>query len=102
MTNGESWNTARGDVVHHHATDDELDGMGEREYVEHVNAHKPSISERFIVLAAFALLGIAGLTVHLTAPMASGLDTATVGSISESLPAVDYCREHSPYPDRSC
>ncbi|WP_431322852.1 hypothetical protein [Rhizobium sp. YTU87027] len=102
MTNGESWNTARGDVVHHHATDDELNSMGEREYVEHVTAHKPSISERFIVLAAFTLLGVAGLTVHFTAPMASSLDTATVGSIFESLPAVDFCREHSPYPDRSC
>ncbi|CAN7688712.1 hypothetical protein [Rhizobium sp. LjRoot258] len=102
MTNGESWNTARGDVVHHHATDDELNGMGEREYAEHVNAHRPSISERVIVLAALVLLGIAGLTVHFGVPMASALDTATVGSISESLPSVDYCREHSPYPDRSC
>jgi hypothetical protein len=102
MTNSESWNAARGDVAHHHATDDELNGMGEREYAEHVGAHKPSISERFIVLAAFALLGIAGLTVHFTAPMASDLDTAAVGSISDSLPSVDYCREHSPYPDRSC
>ncbi len=44
MTNGDSWNVARGDAVHHHATDDELNGMGEREYAEHVNAHRPSIS----------------------------------------------------------
>ncbi|SEI08474.1 hypothetical protein SAMN05216228_102265 [Rhizobium tibeticum] len=102
MTNDESWNTARGDVVHHHATDDELNGMGEREYAEHVNAHGASISERVIVLAALVLLGIAGLTVHFGVPMASGLDAATVGSISESLPSVDYCREHSPYPNRSC
>jgi len=102
MTNGESWNTARGDVVHHHATDDELDGMGEREYAEHVNAHKPSMSERTIVIGALALLAIAGLTVHFGGPMASGLDTSAVGSISESLPSVDFCREHSPYPNRSC
>ncbi|OWW04683.1 hypothetical protein ATY81_01490 [Rhizobium sp. R72] len=102
MTKGESWNTARGEAVHHSATDHVLKGTGEREYAEHVNSHKPSISERLIVLAAFTLLGAAGLTVHFTAPMASGLDKATVGSISDSLPAVDYCREHSPYPDRSC
>ncbi len=101
MKDGETLNTARGDVVHHHATEDELNGMGEREYVEHVNANAPSLSNRVIVLAAFVLLGVAGLTVHYTAPMAS-LDPATVGSISETLPSVDYCREHSPYPDRSC
>ncbi|EPE94790.1 hypothetical protein [Rhizobium grahamii] len=101
MQDGETWHTTRGDVVHHHTTEDELNGMGEREYGERVNAHRPSISDRVIVLAAFVLLGAAGLTVHFTAPMAS-LDPATVGSISDTLPSVDYCREHSPYPDRSC
>ncbi len=48
------------------------------------------------------LLGIAGLTAHFGGSMASALDTETVGSISQSLPSVDYCREHSPYADRSC
>ena len=101
MKDGETWNTARGDVVHHHATEDELNGMGEREYLEHVTANAPSLSNRVMVLAAFVLLGVAGLTVHYATPMAS-LDPATVGSISDALPSVDYCREHSPYPDRSC
>ncbi|KQV65234.1 hypothetical protein [Rhizobium sp. Root1220] len=102
MTTDDTWTAPRGDVVHHHATDDELDGMGEREYAEHVSAHRPSISERVIVLGALVLLGIAGFTAHMTGSIASGVDTATVGSISDSLPSVDYCREHSPYADKTC
>jgi hypothetical protein len=102
MTHDDTWNVARSDMVQHHATDEELNGMGEREYAEHVSAHRPSASERFVVVVALLLLGIAGLTVHLGGSMPTGVDTETVSSISQSLPARDFCREHSPYADQSC
>jgi hypothetical protein len=102
MSNDDAWNAVRGDVVQHHATDEELNSTGEREYAEHVNAHRPSVSERFIVVGTLLILGIAGLLAHMGGSMASGVDTETVSSISRSLPSLDYCREHSPYADKSC
>jgi hypothetical protein len=102
MTGVDSWSAERGDTVHHHATGEELSGMGEREYVEHVKANRLSVSERFIILGALLLLGVAGLTAHMNGSMASAIDTSSVGAISESLPSLDYCREHSPYADKSC
>lgn len=102
MTNDDNWNAVRGDTVQHHATDEEMNGMSEREYAEHVSAHRPSVSERFIVVGTLLLLGIAGFTAHMGGTMASGVDTETVSSISGSLPALDFCREHSPYADKFC
>jgi hypothetical protein len=102
MTNDDAFNVARGDTVQHHNTDEELNGMGEREYAEHVSAHRPSVSERFIVVGTLLLLGAAGLTAHMGGSMASAVDTETVSSIEQSLPSLDYCREHSPYADKSC
>jgi hypothetical protein len=102
MTDVDSWSAERGDTVHHHETGEELNGMGERDYVEHIKANRPSLSERFIIIGALLLLGVAGLTAHMNGSMASGVDTSPVGSVSETIPSLEYCREHSPYADQSC
>jgi hypothetical protein len=102
MNDVDSWSAERGDTVHHHATGEELNGMGERDYVEKIKANRPSLSERLIIVAALLLLGVAGLTAHMNGTMASGVDLSSVGSVSEPLPSLDYCREHSPYADKSC
>ena len=103
MRDVDSWSAPRGDTVHHHATDEELDGMGEREYVEHIKAtSRPSVSERFLIVGALLVLGAAGYVAHMYTSTASAVDLAPVGAISDSGPSLDYCREHSPYPDKSC
>jgi hypothetical protein len=102
MKDVDSWSAERGDTVHHHATEEELSGMGEQDYVEHIKANRPSMSERFIIVGALVLLGVAGLAAHMNGSMASTVDLNPVGSVSEPLPSLDYCREHSPYADKSC
>lgn len=102
MNDVDSWSAARGDTVHHHETGEELNGMGEREYVEHIKASRPSLSERFVILGALVLLGVAGFAAHMSGSMASSIDPAQVGSVYEAVPSLDYCREHSPYAEKSC
>ncbi len=102
MKDVDSWSADRGDTVHHHATNEESDRMGEREYQEHIKANRPSASERFIIVGALLVLGAAGLTAHMGGSVASAVDRSPVGSIVESSLTLDYCREHSPYAEKSC
>ena len=105
MASSEIWDPATGNLVHRHTADGQTGSEAEYEYVEHarhIGANRLSLGEKLVVFGALILLGIAALTVHLGGPLASPIDTQTVGAISESLPAVDFCREHSPYPDKSC
>lgn len=88
------------DVVQHRS-DEGTKGMGERDYAERVKANRPTISERLIIIAALALLATAGITAHFGGPIGSAVDAATVGSV-EPQADLEYCREHSPYADRSC
>ncbi len=105
MTKFETWNSAHCDIVPHHAAENEMVGDGERSYVEHVRAQKLTVSERFVVLGALVLLGVAGLTAHFGMPtMVEPAVAASeiTGSVDEQHPVVDYCREYSPYAERDC
>lgn len=94
-------NSAHNDVVQRR-NDKGLKGMGEDEYAERVNANRPTIFERLIIVAVIAVLAGAAMTAHVHGPVGSSVDTAAVGSVSEPRAAFEYCREHSPYADRSC
>ncbi|WP_082597269.1 hypothetical protein [Rhizobium sp. Root708] len=100
MTDSNTWAVQDG-MSHQHLNDDHASGAGEHDYADHVSAQRLSLGERFFVVGVLVMLGIAGMTAHFSSTPAN-LDPQTVGSISESLPSLDYCREHSPYPDRSC
>jgi hypothetical protein len=102
MKDVDSWSAERGDTVHHHAENEELNRMAECEYQEHIKANRPSVSEGLVIVGAFLMLGAAALTVNMGGSVASAVDRSPVGSIAESAPALDYCREHSPYADKSC
>ncbi len=108
MTIFENDNSTHCDAVRFSA-DTEQSGSAGRDYAERVAANRPTITERFIIAAAVLLLSAAGVTAHFTGPAGSSIDNSTVGSVSEAVtPApgkatsLDFCREHSPYADRSC
>ncbi|MDM9624804.1 hypothetical protein QTL95_02775 [Rhizobium sp. S152] len=108
MTIFENDNSTHCDAIRFSA-DTEQSGSAGRAYAERVTANRPTIAERFIIVAALLLLSAAGVMAHFAGPAGSSIDNATVGSVSETvgsasfMPAdLDFCREHSPYADRSC
>ena len=106
MKNCDNFNSAHSDIAHR-PLEREGAGNGERDYVEHVRAQKLSISERIVVLGALVLLGIAGMTAHVGGAMPLGVDPAATASITTTTtttphPASEFCRDYSPYAERSC
>jgi hypothetical protein len=103
MKDSENFNSAHCDIAHR-PSEREGASDGERDYVEHVRAQKLSILERFVVLGALVLLGVAGMTAHLGASMPSAVDPIATASVSGQTPhrVSDYCREYSPYAERAC
>jgi hypothetical protein len=79
-------------------------GDGERDYVEHVSAQRLSGVERLVVVVALILLGFAGFTAY--SDDKDPITTSAIGTpavqTEPAHPAYDYCREHSPYPEKSC
>lgn len=80
---------------------DEISGAGEKDYREHVAAHKLSFGEIFVVVAAVVMLAGMGL-VHQTAPS----EPRTTGSISTAyatpLGGSTRCDDDNHYLSQSC
>ncbi|WP_244914999.1 hypothetical protein [Rhizobium sullae] len=104
MTHHDILNPSRNDMVAHHAKHDEAAGEGELGYVQHLNAQKLTLGERMLVVGALVLLGVAGLTAHLS----SSVSPEVTGAIAAPQPvtsphnSLDHCREYSPYAEKSC
>jgi hypothetical protein len=105
MTDHESLNPVRQDMVTHHIRDDRIAGEGERGYAEHVSSQKLSAFERFIVIGALVLLSFAGVAAHIggnTDPMTTSAIASPAAAGEPQHDTYGHCREHSPYPDKSC
>lgn len=101
MIDSETYKPSQSDMAHH-IKESEAAGEGERDYVEHVSAQRLSGFERIVVVGALVLLSLAGFTAYSDDrdPLTTSAITAT--QTEPEHPVYDNCREHSPYPEKSC
>ena len=103
MIDSETYKPSQSDMAHH-IKESEAAGEGERDYVEHVSAQRLSGFERIVVVAALVLLSFAGFTAYSDDkdPITTSAISAPATQAEPEHPAYDNCREHSPYPEKSC
>lgn len=109
MTNFDDFNPGHRDMVAHASIVAEPLGDGERDYAEHVRSQRLSGSDRLIVLGAVVLLGLAAFAGHFTTPVTDQITTSAIATPAAADPApaahhhrFDFCREYSPYAEKSC